>query len=88
MTQTKVKGRMVVDEKKVVLIGGHPRWQKFFKKDNPHVTIVSDKNRTSPRGILDHADKVLINTNHISHTKYVAYMNLIKSKGIEVQYVR
>ena len=88
MEQIKLKGRMVLNEKKVILIGGHPRWQKFFKKDNPHVIVVSDKQRVVPRGILNNADKVLINTNHISHTKYISYMNIIKERGIPVQYVR
>lgn len=88
MKQDKIKGGMGKNKKKVVLIGGHPRWQKYFKMDNPDVIIIPDDTRTSPRGILDYADKVLINTNHISHTKYEAYMNLIKAKGIQVQYVR
>lgn len=73
---------------KVVLIGGHPRWQKFFKRDNPDVVVIHPKRKVIPHGLLDHADKVLINTHHLPHNQFESYMNIIRAKKIPIQYVR
>lgn len=88
MQQIKLKGRMMFNAKKVLLIGGHPRWQKFFKKDNPEVTVISPKSKIIPKGILNKVDKVLINSNHLPHNQFISYMNLIKLKNIPIQYVK
>lgn len=87
MVETRLKDRKVGDER-IVLIGGHPRWQKFFKKDNPTVKVISPNKKIINRGILDHIDRVFINTHHLSHNQYESYMNLIKTRKIPVEYVR
>ena len=76
----------VVEDKKGVLIGGHPRWQKEFKSNNPRIRVLEDKKKFKAE-IVKGASVIYVNTHHISHNHYEILMGISRKNNIPVVYV-
>ena len=74
--------------KGTVLIGGHPRWQKFFAQNHPHVKIL-DGNRANFResAITEATPLVLVNTTHMCHAVYRRLRKVLDKAGVKWDFI-
>lgn len=73
--------------KKVILFGGHPNWRKKFLERNPSVRMIDYTKLLKLDSLIRNADKILINSEHISHKQYYAVRNVVKRANVPLQYV-
>ena len=70
-----------------VLIGGHPRWQKFFKQAYPDTVIVDGVNPNFNAGLFNKKTPlVLINPLHMKHSVFHKLMPLLRRFNIKHEY--
>ena len=74
--------------KGTILIGGHPRWQKFFKKHHPGIRTYDGNNASfNADSITSSTPLVLLNVTHMCHPAYWKLRNRLKETGAKWQYI-
>lgn len=74
--------------KNTVLIGGHARWQKFFKQHHPGVKMYDGNNASfNANAITSKTPLVLINVTHMCHPAYWKLRNRLKETGTKWEYI-
>lgn len=69
-----------------ILLGGHPRWQKFFKQKYPFVKIIRDNSRSFNVDKIATCDLLLINSLHMNHAQMQKIQKVLKS--VPYRYVK
>ena len=70
-----------------ILVGGHPRWQKYFKKAYPLVEVVDGTNPgLNDKMFTKRTPLVLINPMHMSHAVFYKLMPVLKRRRIKYRY--
>ena len=72
---------------KIILFGGHPNWRKKFLEKNPRVRMIDYTKLLKLDSLIRNADKILINSEHISHKQYYAVRSVVKRANVPLQYV-
>jgi hypothetical protein len=72
---------------KIILFGGHPNWRKKFLEKNPRVRMIDYTKLLRLDSLIRNADKILINSEHISHKQYYAVRSVVKRANVPLQYV-
>lgn len=74
--------------KKIILFGGHPNWRKKFIEENPGIRMIDHTKLLKIGSVIRNADKIFINSVHISHKQYYAIMSVARKANVPIQYVR
>ena len=70
-----------------LLVGGHPRFQKFFKQAHPEVTLVDGTAKSFNTAMINASTPlVLINPRHMSHPVWWKLMPMIKRHNVPYSY--
>ena len=89
MREEKVRNGSNSDtSKKTILFGGHPNWRKRFALNNPQIKMMNLTKLLKLDSVIRNADRLFINTNHISHKQYYAVMNIARKANVPIMYVR
>ena len=86
MLESRIKEKKI--KKNSILIGGHPRWQKFFMMDNPEVKVINPQKKQIDSRILMNASTIYLNIHHMKHSQYETVMNVVRKNNLPIQYVR
>lgn len=73
---------------RVVIVGGHSNWLSKMKKEFPDWIFVNPKvSGSTDVSIVDKADYVYFFTDTISHSTYHQFMNVIRERKINFDYI-
>ena len=71
-----------------VLVGGHPRWQKFFAQGHKDVKILDGSNASlHVETISASTPLVLVNTTHMCHGAYQKLQNVLQRTGVPWEFI-
>ena len=74
--------------KGAVLVGGHPRWQKFFAQGHKDVKILDGSNASlHVETISASTPLVLVNTTHMCHGAYQKLQNVLQRTGVPWEFI-
>lgn len=80
--------RKIVEEKNYVIIGGHDNWIKKIKNEFPNWTcILPNQSRTVDTKVLENSEKVFFFTDHLDHSTYNKYINVLREQKIPFSYL-
>jgi len=72
---------------KVVVLGGHEKWQQRMKELLPNFIFIHPDNLNFDTRILDDIDVVFVYVNYLNHSIYHKTMGAIEGKGVRVEYL-
>ena len=72
---------------KVVLIGGHEKWQQRMKKLLPNFIFIHPDQANFDTKLLEGIDIVFIYVNYLNHGIYYRTMSAIERKNVKVSYI-
>lgn len=76
-----------IKDKKIVILGGDPKWSARFKELFPNYDYIAPENKGLDLSFIKNRDLVLINTAVNNHTLYEKAMKYVKSSQIPLVYV-
>lgn len=76
----------LLNNKKIVIIGGHENWQNKMKKDYPSLIILNG-HQNFDTAILKNADKVIFYTANLSHKIYYLAINYLRLNNLSFGYI-
>lgn len=73
---------------RIVIVGGHLNWLSKMKKEFPNWIFVNpEASGSTDVSVVDKADYVYFFTDTISHSKYHQFMNVIRERKINFNYI-
>lgn len=76
----------LLENKKVVIIGGHENWQSKMKKEYPTIIMING-HQNFDTNVLKNADKVIFYTANLSHSIYYLAINYLRVNNIPFNYI-
>lgn len=77
-----------IEEKKILIIGGHNNFLNKIKSNFPKWTLVrTDSFSTVDVSIVEKMDKVYFFTDYISHTTYYKFIDVVRNRKIPFGYI-
>ena len=74
--------------KGTILVGGHPRWQKFFAQGHKEVKILDGSTASiHVESISAATPLVLVNTTHMCHGAYQKLQNVLQRTGVMWEFI-
>ncbi len=75
-------------EKKVVIIGGHPKWVQKLRAELPEWKFIGAAvSGAADPGIVEGMDYVYFFSDTLSHATYYKYLNILREKGTRFGYI-
>ena len=80
--------RAFLNEKKIIIIGGHVSWHNKLKQLYPGWILISpDSYKGVPADIFRQCDKAYFFTDYINHTSYHYFINMIRTLNVPFGYL-
>ena len=77
-----------IQEKKIVIIGGHPNWVNKLRQKFPGWTFLSPKTSGSVDAkLVQNADMVYFFTDTISHSTYGRFIRIVREQQVPFGYI-
>ena len=82
------ENRHILQEKSVVIIGGHVNWVKKMKKEFPKWRFISPgASSTVSASLVQNVDKVYFFTDVLDHSNYYKFLQYIRESGVDFGYI-
>ncbi len=78
----------LIEDKKIVVIGGYVNWRKKIKSQYPTLTVLDGRNASLDVSIFNNADFILINTSDMPHKVYYKIIDYVREKKIRFKQER
>lgn len=77
----------VINGHAVLVIGGHPTWQKQIKEKLPDIDVIPADMLGFEPSNLGNIELVVFNTAHLNHAMYYKIINFVRKNKIKVCYI-
>lgn len=76
-----------IDHSNILIVGGHPNWQKQLKEQLPNIRIVDTDALNFNPDLLSNIEIIIFNTAYMNHAMYYKMIAYIRKHGIHVGYI-